>query len=98
MSCLEDIRPRKGYWKADKFMAGSPPMAAHREGRGLWVGALAPSAGAGGCGGRHRRILDAQKNRYKAIGRASFAPANQRLVARIFIGIGETFAIAGDEM
>jgi hypothetical protein len=81
-------------------MAGSPPRAVHRQGRGLGAATLALLAAVGAFGHDRggRRILDGQKSRYKAIDGARFEPVNQRLVAGIFIGIVGTLAVAGDEM
>jgi hypothetical protein len=71
-------------------------MAGHREGR---AAALAVLAGVGRRGGGRRcRILDGQKNPYKAIGGASFKRAKHRPVTRIFIGLGGTLAVAADEI
>ena len=78
-------------------MAGSPPATVYPPGRG----AGAPTAAARGLGRaceRPPRIPDEQKNRYDAIGAASLDAANQRFLPRIFIGVGETLAVAGSEI
>jgi hypothetical protein len=39
-----------------------------------------------------------QKNRLDAIGAASLDAVNRRFLAGVFVGIGETLAVAGDEI
>jgi hypothetical protein len=74
-------------------------MAGHREGRAAALALLAAAGAVGRRGGGRRcRILDRQKNRYTAIGGASFKRAKHWLVTRIFIGLGGTLAVAADEI
>jgi hypothetical protein len=81
-------------------MAGSPPV--HRKGRDLRATAAALFAAAGTfgrqCGRRPRRILDAPKSRYEALGAVNLKAANQRFLAKIFIAVGGTLAVAGSEI
>jgi len=76
-------------------MAGSPPATVCRQ------GVRAPAAAARGLGrrcGRPLQILSGQKKRADAIGAASLDAANQRFLAGVFIGVGETLAVAGGEI
>ena len=78
-------------------MAGSPPATVCPQGRGVG----APTAAARGLGRRCERpprILGGQKNRLDAIGAASLDAVNRRFLAGVFVGMGETLAVAGDEI
>jgi hypothetical protein len=42
--------------------------------------------------------LDAPKSRYEALGAVNLKAANQRFLAKIFIAVGGTLAVAGSEI
>jgi len=78
-------------------MAGSPLATVCPQGRSV----RAPTAAARGLGRaceRPPRIPGGQKNRADATGAASLNAANQRFLAGVFIGVGETLAVAGGEI
>lgn len=76
-------------------MAGSPPAIVYPQGRGVGAPTASLLGRACECA---PRILGGQKNPDGAIGAARLDAADQRFLAGIFIGVGETLAVAGDEI